>query len=182
MMADSGSPTTSGTGITFTQTSIDGAINIESTLLSDVGSYSLIVETFVEAPAGSFVTFATTGVFINVQNLPFDVTASCTSMVLSSNQSDSVTYTIGDNPVTIPMPTYTGSPIGCILDLNYELVLEAKIPDQNFTSTTSTAGVLPSFVTFDKTTGITVNGLNYSESWATYQFRLIATDMSPMGF
>ena len=90
-------------------------------------------------------------------------------MALSSNQLDKVTYIIGDNPVSVPMPTYSGFPTGCVLSLTYEFVLEAKTVDPNFSAVQElTSGDLPTFVKFDPAIGITINGLNYGESWSTY--------------
>lgn len=62
-------------------------------------------------------------------------------MTLSSSPVTRVTYIIGDIPVTVPMPTYIGSPFGCILNLAYQLVLEETNPDPLFNLMASTTTV-----------------------------------------
>ena len=91
-----------------------------------------------------------------------------------------MSYIIGDIPVTVPMPTYNGSPSGCILNLTYELVLEEAIPDPLFNlMPATTVSSLPDFIAkVDPVLGIVIDGLNFSESWKTYVFRVIATDQS----
>ena len=161
-----------------------GLLSFVSTSLMDVGTYTIEIETNVALPAGVVLDPA----FVpQVNQITFDVVSlvtstSCTSMTLSSSQVTQVSYIIGDIPVTVPMPTYIGSPSGCLLDLFYQLVLEETIPDPLFNLVpTTTVGSLPDFIAkVDPVLGIVMDGLNFSESWNTYVFRVIATDQSSL--
>jgi len=87
--------------------SATGILSFVSTSLSDVGTYTIMITTNA---INATLDQAYLPLF---QTITLDVVSSCTSMIMTSSQVTQVTYIIGDLPVSVPMPTYTGYPAGC---------------------------------------------------------------------
>jgi hypothetical protein len=80
------------------------------------------------------------------------------------------------------IPTYSGQPAGCLLNLNFQLTLLTKITDSAFINDArfnQPAIVMPSFIELDSAAGVfNLQGSEFFELWNTYTLQLTAVDSS----
>jgi hypothetical protein len=140
----------------------NGIISVQSNLITDAGVRTATFK--AKMRDYSIVAHVDIGFQITITNpcltQPTNVICRCQEIILNTPQSLSITYMIGSPRQTLSLPSYTGNPSGCVLNLTYALNLVSKTTDTRFTKSppfNQPTNTIPKFLTIEPQNGFIID-------------------------